>query len=204
MCYSLIVKNSELTIQRQEWLRQSGWDKYLPELYHLVLETFLDRNFLTEFNNQFKQINRWFELAITKFIFDFYSENRTKIFIYSNNEKERKIKEYKQNKNISTIKNPDLLIKIDGQDFFIEVTHINKGITKTYEHIFNDGWNYSKVFYFILGLQKTVGDQLSKAETIEPIFCCLDGKHIIRYSTWDWLDAHIYLRMNNKIEVLKK
>ena len=118
MCYKLIVKNSELTIQRQEWLRQSGWDRYLPELYHLVLETFLDCNFLTEFNNQFKQINRWFELAITKFIFDFYSENRTKIFIYSNNEKkERKIKEYKQNKNISTIKVPDLLIKIDGQDF---------------------------------------------------------------------------------------
>ena len=36
--------------------------------------------------------------------------------------------------------------------------HINKGITKTYD-IFNDGWNYSKVFYFILGLQKTVGDE---------------------------------------------
>jgi hypothetical protein len=73
MTYSLITKETKLSKERQQWIQQSGWDKYLAKLYYEKYKCFLGSNFVTEFNNM-DQITRWFELSMVNFFFYFINK----------------------------------------------------------------------------------------------------------------------------------
>lgn len=188
------IDKIDINPQISRYLLYYGLQSLINKWYQRCY-SYLDEKYLLRFHAALKNNKNFYDLLLELQVACYLWKlniNKSITFL-TRHEKEKFIRNLKDQDKIPNITHPDFLIIVNDKYFFIEVTHAQSMLNKIYNCILEDGWENEKCLKELQALVSKYGKKYSQytfSSTSKFICQYNDTNRVIEYCLSDWLDAH--------------